>query len=145
MDASPTVELGWLQQPQVVPCVMAEGHRVLEDVLLQGLTSQVLGLFLLFDVLLDQATLVVVEVLEDKLLVQGVFLEKGLVALEWRRLLLFFEFEVVLDCLLFDILKSIEGIHKGKHGFSIVFSVTYINLNEESEWHIVKSILFKLD
>lgn len=50
---------------------MTEGHGVPEKVFLQGSLVVVQGVFLLFEVLLDETSPVVVEVFKDKGLFQG--------------------------------------------------------------------------
>jgi hypothetical protein len=72
VDSSPSVQLRRLQQPQVESSEVTERHAVPEEVLLQCPLLLIKSLFLLFDVLLYQASAVVVEVLEDESLLVGV-------------------------------------------------------------------------
>lgn len=73
MDSPSSVEFGGLQKPEVVTFKVTKWHRVLKNVLLQISNIFVLRLLLLFDVLLYQPFLVVVEVFEDKVLIIRVF------------------------------------------------------------------------
>ena len=72
MDAPAPVEFSRLEQPEVEPREMAKGHRVPEEVLLEGAVLLVLRFLLLLEVLLYQAASVVVEVLEDEGLVSRI-------------------------------------------------------------------------
>ena len=67
-DVNPTsaVKLGGLQQPQVETGEVTERHRVPKEVLFQCPLLLVECLFLLFNMLFDEASPVVVEVLENK-------------------------------------------------------------------------------
>ena len=71
MNTTSPVQLGRFKEPEVKSGKMTEGHGVPEKVFLQCSLVVVQGVFLLFEVLLDETSPVVVEVFKDKGLFQG--------------------------------------------------------------------------
>ena len=66
MNASSAIQFGRLQEPEVVTCEMAEGHRVPKEVLFEGTLMVIKGILLLFKMLLYKSLPIVVKVLKDK-------------------------------------------------------------------------------
>jgi hypothetical protein len=74
MDAPSSIEFSWLQQPKIVATEMTEGHCVPKKILFEIALILVLCFLFFFDVLFDESSLIVIEVLENKLFIQGIFL-----------------------------------------------------------------------
>ena len=53
----------------------------------------------------------------------------------------FINFIIVLDDLLFVVLKGIEAIKEGEHGFCEVLSLRDVNLNEKGQRYVIEDIL----
>jgi len=102
MDSSASVEFRWLQQPKVVAFKVAKGHGVSKYMLLEDANVLVLGFLFLFHVLLNKASFVVVEVLEDELLIVGVLLDNIGVHIGF--------FQHVLLSELFDLDEVLHGL-----------------------------------
>ena len=66
MNTTSPVQLCRFEEPQVISCEMTEGHSVSEKVFLQCPLVVVESVLLLFEMLLDETSPVVVEVLKDK-------------------------------------------------------------------------------
>ena len=66
MDAAATVELGWLQEPQVEAGEVTERHGIPEEILFQYSLLLIKSFLLFFDMLLDQSSTVIIEMLKDK-------------------------------------------------------------------------------
>lgn len=70
MNTTTPVQLSRFKEPQVISGEMTKGHGVSEKVFFQGSLVVVKSVLFFFQVLLNETSPVVVEVLKDKSLVQ---------------------------------------------------------------------------